>query len=152
MKESLQGRYIKEYLQTFLLLPFGDDPGDVYQIRMLTENGSKCFLNLTPVLEGGEAYCKYLVGGMKPMELVFRTLPIDLARLTALLKSFVSVFDEAAELLLDPDDIVLMPEYVFMNITDYNAGFVYLPGYGKSISNLAEAFFECMLNRVDYDD
>ncbi len=152
MKDGLNGKFIRDYLQTYMLLPFRAGIDDLYKIKMLENNETSALLKADLKVEGGEASCKYFVGGMKSMELVFRTLSIDLARLTAILKSFVKAFEEAAELLLDPDDIVLDPECVFINISDYRAGFVCLPGYKKSVSGQAETFFEYMLNRVDYDD
>ncbi len=152
MKEVLNGRYVREYLQTFFTLPYVGGPDDEYKIKMLENNETVRILAPAVMNEGGEERCKYRIGGNKAMELVFRTLTIDLARLIAVLNSFVAVFEEVAELLLDPDDLVLLPEYVFINISDYNANFVYLPGYGRKIKEQAETFFEFMLNRVDYDD
>ncbi len=152
MKEGLQGKYIRDYLQTYMLLPFQSGIDDLYKLKMLENNNTSALLKVDLSVEGGEASCKYFVGGMKSMELVFRTLSIDNARLTAILKSFVAAFEETEELLLDPDDLVLDPECVFINISDYKAGFIYLPGFKKSVSKQAETFFEYMLNRVDYDD
>ena len=152
MKEDLQGRYVKEYLQTYLVLPYSSGVEDIYKLKMLENNDPPGILDVSLEIEGGEAFCKYAVGGMKAMDLVFRTLPIDLQKLVAILKCFVSAFEQAAELLLDPNDLVLRPEYVFVNISDYKAGFVYLPGYNTDAAKQAESFFEYMLNRVDYDD
>ncbi len=152
MKTDLQGRYVKEYLQTFYVLPFSSPSEHAYKLRMLENNRHEAILPVEAVSDGIDNIYRYAVGGMKAMDLVFRTLPIDLDRLLTILKSFVAVFEEVFELLLDPDDLVLEPECVFINITDYKAGFIYLPGYGKGVSKQAEGFFEYMLNRVDYDD
>ncbi|MCR5585469.1 MAG: FHA domain-containing protein [Lachnospiraceae bacterium] len=152
MKEELNGRYVKEYLQTYLILPFSGDVDELYKLKMLENNRSEEILDVNLTVDGGAPFCKYPIGGRKSMDLVFRTLSIDYIRLLQILKSFAELFDETAELLLNPDDVVLQPEYVFVNISDYKASFVYLPGYSKSIEKQAEVFFEYMLNRVDYDD
>ncbi len=152
MKEVLHGRYVREYLQTYLTLPCTGGADDEYKIKMLENNDTARLLGLGISNENGENCCRYPIGGTKAMELVFRTLTIDLTRLVAILNSFVEVFKEVSELLLEPDDLVLLPEYVFINITEYNASFVYLPGYGRNIKEQTETFFEFMLNRVDYDD
>ena len=152
MKTGLKGRFVKEYLQTFLILPFSADVDELYKIRMLENDHSEGMLSPELSVEGGDPVCRYEIGGRKSMDLVFRTLPIDHQKLLRILKDFAELFDETAELLLDPNDLVLEPEYVFINISDYRAAFVYLPGYAEKIEKQTEKFFEYMLNRVDYDD
>jgi hypothetical protein len=152
MRDGLNGRYVKEYLQTYLVLPFSGDVDELYKLKMLENNRSEEILNPDLTVDGGAPFCKYPIGGRKSMDLVFRTLSIDYPKLLQILKSFAELFRETAELLLDPDDMVLLPEYVFVNISDYKASFVCLPGYSKKVEKQAEAFFEYMLNRVDYDD
>ncbi len=152
MKEEIQGRFVKEYLKTYLILPYLSDTDEIYKLKMLENNNTKGMLEVELFIDGGAPFCKYAVGAGKSMELIFRTITIDHGKLLNVLKSFVTVFEETEELLLDPDDLVLKPELIFININDYKASFVYLPGYGTDISKQAEAFFEYMLNRVDYDD
>ncbi len=149
---GIEGKYIKEFLKTYLVLPFFGGAEEAYKIKMLENNPTPGILAPEIFVEAESCDCRFDIGGRKPMDLVFRTLCIDLRNLITILNSFVSACEAAAELMLDPGDLVLKPEYVFVDITDYKAAFPYLPGLGKKGTKQTESFFEYMLNRVDYDD
>lgn len=150
--DKIKGNFVRKRNESFLDLEnMGREESD-YKEMMLKYNKSENILAPQGIYENGKNLYRYSVSGLKSMELVFRTMSITKPRLEMILFSLVKALKDCPELLLDESDLVLSPEYVFMDIGSYSTFFVYLPGYGATLKKQLEIFFEFMLNRVDYDD
>ena len=152
MKDVLNASYEKEWTGNFLLIGFDHSPDTEYQGKMLYYNDVPGIIRYEDTIKEGSTYYKYPVTGKKPLTAVFQTLPIREWHLRKIIGCIIESIENAKEFLLSEEDIILIPDYVYVNISDYSAEVILLPGHSRPLKDGMEGLLEYMLNRVDYDD
>ena len=66
--------------------------------------------------------------------------------------NILNTLDLAYEHLLPEDDFILMPEYIYMDISTYSPSLCFFTGYKKNIKEQMVCLLEYLMNRIDYND
>lgn len=152
MAGILEAIYEKEWMNSYLKIPYEQTIDGLSDEQMIFYTAPKGLLGFNHVMNDGVEYCRYNITGRKALTAMFQSLPVKEWHLKRILESLLTAIDSARDCLLSENNIVLLPEQVFVNISDYSAEFVYLPDYDKPLEESMEGFLEYLLNRVDYDD
>ncbi len=144
--------YEKEWMESYLRIPYEQDADGESDERMFFHNEIKGILGPEHIMRDGLEYCRYSITGRKALTAMFQSLPIREWHLKKILNCLVTAIENAKEYMLCEDNLLLTSEHVFVDINDYTAEFLYLPGYMHPLRESLESFLEYLLNRVDYDD
>ena len=73
-------------------------------------------------------------------------------KLKQLFVKIIYSIENLYEYLLSEEDIILAPEYIYLDITSYDPFLCYYPGYTKNIKDQMNSLLEFLMNKVDYSD
>lgn len=122
-----------------------------YALHMLADNDLEHFLPVELHRLNGELQLRYRIDSCQPMTRLFEKQGLasqDLARLFAGLEEAAR---EAQRFLLDPSDVVLLPECIYMDPGSKAPRFCFLPGFSNEEES-ASALAEYILKHLKHDD
>lgn len=146
LQEQIEEQYRKERDgKTYLLLK---KTKNSFEERMIREARPEGLLLMVKSEESG--YYKYEVTGKKHLAMTFERVPMNAEQVQKILKSMFDVLERGKEYLLSEDNFLLLPEYIFLKIPEYEVWLCYYPEYKIPFSEQLGKLFEMLLNRVDY--
>lgn len=123
-----------------------------YQICMITTNDIRG-MNKTNVRSAdGKIRLYYEITSKQPMERVFEKRLMKFSDIQKLISSIRNILEITKEYLLDVNNLILEPEYIYMNIETGDMYFPYLPGYEKDVDAAFHKLTEFILNKIDHKD
>lgn len=125
---------------------------DDYRVRMLISNKIPFLLkcNVRKFDQATKYY--YEITSKHPISRIFEKKKIKKEELNILITSFLKVLESSFEYLLNPNDFILEPEYIYMNIETNQIYFCYMPGFEKDISLSFHTLTSYILERIDHED
>lgn len=125
---------------------------DDYRVRMLISNKIPFILkcNVRKFDQATKYY--YEITSKHPISRIFEKKKIKKEELNNLITSFLKVLESGIEYLLNPNDFILEPEYIYMNIETNQIYFCYMPGFEKDISQSFHILTSYILERIDHED
>ena len=72
--------------------------------------------------------------------------------LEMILKGFLHVIEEMAEFLLNTEQLVLCPEYIFLDVEKKEVSFCCLPDYHRPVQEQFRELTEYLLPKLDHED
>ena len=96
--------------------------------------------------------CLYDVGAFRPLSSLAPSGNLKADALKALINSLIAAMTDMSDHLLEPSDLILEEECVFIGNSSEEWLFIALPGSGKDLPFRPEALFRSLLNLVNYDD
>lgn len=68
------------------------------------------------------------------------------------IQGLLEVLEEAYEYLLPEEDLILLPEFIYLDIIKYQPYLCYLPGSAHNLKKQLNILMEYLMNRIDYTD
>jgi hypothetical protein len=102
-------------------------------------------------INGQMKYC-YEINSLQSLERLYNKKEIDYDELGQILTGCVKVFSGLEEYLLDGSQIILAPEYVYMDIDKKELYFVCYPEYEGDIREAFMEFIDTILTKIDHTD
>lgn len=123
-----------------------------YQVRMLVGNVMPSLLKCQFHGVDGKIVFRYDITSKQSLSVLYdgRLLKEDDLRL--IFGSFIHVMEEMAEYLLNPGNIILQPEYVYMDVNRKEIFYCYLPGAEREIREQLQILTEYLLPKIDHSD
>lgn len=125
---------------------------DDYRVRMLISNKIPFILKCNMRKFDGTVKYYYEITSKHPLNRAFEKKKIGMSELNNIVTSFLKVLDSSIEYLLNPNDFILNPEYIYMNIETNQVYFCYMPGYEVDISKSFNELTTYMLDKIDHED
>jgi hypothetical protein len=94
----------------------------------------------------------YEITSKQPMKRTYEKKKIGINELNNIVTSFLKVLDSSIEYLLNPNDFILNPEFIYMNIETSQIYFCYMPGYETDISKNFNELTLYILDKIDHED
>lgn len=148
----MQAEYRKENADTYLWVLQEKEEVSGYLEKMLQYNPGEGRLECRKRQENGREFYCYHITGKKALNGVYAMKPIGEKQIREILRRIFKIVDDAKDYLLEENDFVLLPEYIFTTIPQMEVELCYVPGYGIPLKEQLEGLFEYLLNRVDYED
>ena len=123
-----------------------------YQVRMLTGNVIPSILKCHLQNLDGEVLFYYDITSKQSIATLFEDKKFRSQDLQSILEGFVKVMEELAEFLMNTDQLVLQPEYIYMDAERKKVYFCCLPGYQKEIQGQLRGLTEYILPKLDHED
>lgn len=121
-----------------------------YQLIMIRENHIK---GLLPVVGKGiedRTIYEYNITGKQSLRKTFENKNINVNDIKKIFGQVLEVVDQMDNYLLDPDGILLAPEYIFREGGEYY--FCYCPGEKEDIRRKFHIFIQEFIRWIDYKD
>lgn len=77
---------------------------------------------------------------------------MDLESLQVILGGFIQIMEEMSEYLLNPCQLILEPEYIYLDAERKSVRFCYLPGFHGEIQKQFQSLAEYILPKLDHED
>lgn len=151
--DEMKAEYKRDLNHSYLILP-GIKAVDTasYQIRMLMGNVIPKLLKCKIQGVDGKLLFSYEITSRQPLKNLFENKKFDMKSLQLVFSGFVEVMEEMAEFLLNPENLILLPEYIYVDMEKRELYFCYLPGYEKEVREQFQCLTEYILPKLDHED
>ena len=123
-----------------------------YRLKMLENNDIEGLIRPIAMELDGELTLKYNTNSYYVLDRLFLKFKPDGSFLGIVMGQLERVLNRLREFLLEPDDLVIKPEYMFYNWGEKALKLIYIPGYGKNIKEQLKSFLEYVMRIFDHRD
>ena len=123
-----------------------------YRLKMLENNDIEGLIRPICMEIDGRLTLKYNTNACYVLDRLFVKVKPDGNFLKIIMKQLESVLYKLKEFLMEPDDVVLKPEYMFYNWGEKTLRLIYIPGYGVNIKKQLKGFLEYVMKIFDHRD
>lgn len=123
-----------------------------YQVRMLTGNVIPSILKCRLQGLDGNLLFYYDITSKQSLASFYEQRKFHRKDLHMLFGGFIRVMEEMAEFLMNTDQLLLCPEYIFLDIEKREVKFCCLPDYHHPIQEQFRELTEYLLPRLDHED
>lgn len=120
--------------------------------KMLVQNLVEGLLKVrTRTLNHKIQYC-YDITKLQSLEVITERTSMKKDELIKFIKELFYIIQSSNSYLLEENDFVLLPEYIFFHISTKKIKLCYFPKYEKSLKVQLNCLFEYLMNRIDYKE
>ena len=123
-----------------------------YQVRMLTGNVIPSILKCRLQGLDGNFLFYYDITSRQSLSSFYEQRKFHSSDLHMLFGGFIRVMEEMAEFLMNTDQLLLCPEYIFLDIEKKEVKFCCLPDYHHPVQEQFRELTEYLLPRLDHED
>jgi hypothetical protein len=123
-----------------------------YRKKMLLENNIPGLLQVKRRLVNGEMRYYYKINSLQSLESIYNKKEINYDELKHILGGCIKLCDSLEEYLLDGSQIILRPEFIYMNPDTLELYFVCYPEYEEDIRFSFVEFVDMLLTKIDHTD
>lgn len=145
--------YKKDLRNNYLVIPKDDgDSKEDYCIAMLQANTIQGIIGPDIRIIDNRILYYYDITSKQSLEILYEKTPINFEQLRNLFFNMTEIIDLAYEYLLNENDLVLDPKYIYYNLSSKKINICYLPGYNTDIRKQLIYLIEYIMNKVEYKD
>ena len=126
--------------------------GTEYQMRMILENSIDHLLKCHMRMMDGRAVFFYEITGMQPVFRIYDKTLMNQEDIQNVLLGIKKVLENMESYLLNADELLLEPEYMFMDAQTREIYMCYLPSYEGNIAENFRRLTEYILKKLDHSD
>ncbi|MDK2807285.1 MAG: hypothetical protein PWP24_14 [Clostridiales bacterium] len=147
----MQVEYKRDMYRNYLVLLCDQSLFEGYEIGMLQNNKIKGLLPVTVKRIDQDTHLYYDITSMQPVAEVYQKCKLTKDDIILMTEGVLEGLLEAKKYLLLEDNVVVDPNYLFMNPEGGSVSLCYIPGYNQSMKEQLSKLFEFILDRVDYE-
>lgn len=146
----LETKYYKDFRHNYIILKLADDNADMYQCRMITGNQIEGLLPCHERHINGETLLYYEITSKQNLKSLYESGRIGSSELKRIFMQLKIVWERMSEFLLNENNLVLGPEYVYIDVETKELLFLYYPGEPEE--KYIASLLEFLLGKVDGGD
>lgn len=123
-----------------------------YRLPMLLQNKITGLVSVSQQSLNGENKLYYEISGLENLEEAFLHKEMDYKSVKELFAGCVNIYSNIEEYMLDGEQIILLPEYIFVDSTTRKPQFIFYPEYGKDARKAFVELIEYVLEKLDHND
>lgn len=123
-----------------------------YQVRMLAGNVIPSLLHCRLQNLDGKLFFYYEITSRQSLSSYYEEKKFKAEDVRLIFGGFVQVMEELAEYLLNPEQLLLRPEYIYLDIEKKQVFFCCFPGSGTAVQDQLRELMEYMLPKLDHED
>ena len=149
----MRAEYKRDMSHNYLIL-HGENPVDTssYQVRMLTGNAVPSILKCRIQGLDGKFLYYYDITSRQSLASFYEQKKLKASDLKIIFGGFVKIMEEMMEFLLNADQLLLSPEYMYLDVEKQKMYFCCLPGEPKAIGEQFREMTEYFLPKLDHED
>jgi hypothetical protein len=123
-----------------------------YCKKIIEKQSIKGFLKVEQRCLDNQLLFYYDITAKQSMNTLLDKTVLSYDKFKQLFIKLICFIENLYEYLLSEEDIILAPEYIYLDITSYDPSLCYYPGYSKNIKEQMNSLLEYLMNKVDYSD
>lgn len=123
-----------------------------YQVRMVAGNVIPSLLHCRLQNLDGKLFFYYEITSRQSLSSYYEEKKFKAEDVRLIFGGFVQVMEELAEYLLNPEQLLLRPEYIYLDIEKKQVFFCCFPGSGTAVQDQLRELMEYMLPKLDHED
>lgn len=149
----MRSEYKRDMNHNYLIL-HGEQEIDTasYQVRMLVGNVIPSLLKCRMQGIDGEFMVYYDITSRQSVATLYEDKKLGIEDLKLIFGGFVRVMEDMSEYLLNPGQLVIRPEYLYVDMEKGEVYFCYLPGFQKEVREQFQILTEYILPKLDHED
>lgn len=149
----MRTEYKRDMNHNYLIL-YGDEKLDTdsYQVRMLLGNAVPSLLKCRIQGIDGQFMLYYDITSRQSIFSLYEQKKFGAEDLRLILGGIVQTMEEMEEYLMDPGQLLLQPEYMYLDVEKKKLYFGCMPGKKEDIKKQFQALTEYMLPQIDHED
>ncbi len=149
----MRAEYKRDMNHNYLVL-HGEEELDTasYQVRMLAANAIPLLLKCRFHGVDGKMLLYYEITSKQSLATLYEQKLLDGKDLQMIFGSFIQVIEQMTEYLMNPEQILLQPEYIYMDVEKKELYFCYLPGEKREIKKQFQMLTEYVLPKINHSD
>ena len=144
----MKTKYIRDFRHNYLVIEKEDSGQDGYLIKMITENTIEGLIPCQERMINGESLLYYDITSRQSIQSILEAQPLQMRHLQKLFSGLRVISEVMEKYLLNPEDLLLLPEFVYMDMATWEYSFIYYPERisreNASLHNLNEFFMQHM--------
>lgn len=144
----MKTKYIRDFRHNYLVIEKEDSGQDGYLIKMITENSIDGLIPCQERMINGESLLYYDITSHQSIQSILEAQPLQMRHLQKLCSGLRMISEVMEKYLLNPEDLLLLPEFVYMDMATWEYSFIYYPerisGENTSLRDLNEFFMQHM--------
>ena len=147
-EREMKTKYIRDFRHNYLVIEKGDSGQNGYLIKMITENTIDELIPCQERMINGESLLYYDITSRQSIQSILEAQPLQMRHLQKLFSGLRTISEIMEKYLLSPEDLLLLPEFVYMDIVTWKYSFIYYPERigeeNTSLRDLNEFFMQHM--------
>ena len=149
----MRAEYKRDMNHNYLILHGEEVPDtDSYQVRMLVGNGMPSLLKCRLQGIDGNFLIYYDITSKQSVASMYETKKMGLEDLRLIFGGFVQVMEEMAEYLMNPGQLLVQPEYMYLDVEKKKLYFCCMPGKAGDVREDFSVLTEYILPKIDHED
>ncbi len=144
--------YRRRFQQSYMIIEGGWGPEEPYELTMVAYNRIPGLLGMETEVSDGQVRFWYDITGKQNLADYLGRREADGQLLTLLFQGLDTVCRQLQEYMLDESQLILDPEYLYLDLSGKMVGIAYLPGYHKDIRDSFQELMELLLRRLEHSD
>lgn len=144
----MKTKYIRDFRHNYLVIKKEDSGQDGYLIKMITENSIDGLIPCQERMINGESLLYYDITSRQSIQSILEAQSLQMCHLQKLFSGLRAISEVMEKYLLSPQDLLLLPEFVYMDMVTWEYSFIYYPGKtgeeNMSFHDLNEFFMQHM--------
>lgn len=147
----MEAKYFRDYKHSYMILPCGSaQPEKNYQCRLLTMNKLEEILCCSLRHVNGAAYFYYDISSRTTLENMYRGRQLSFGQVRELFEQLYEIYCRLGNYFMDETKLVLLPEYIFYDLSRKKYIGLYYPDYEED--RPCEALLDYLLEHMDSQD
>ncbi|MDO4276641.1 MAG: DUF6382 domain-containing protein [Eubacteriales bacterium] len=149
----MKSEYKRDMNHNFLIL-YGEKEVDTasYQVRMLVGNIIPSLLKCRIQGIDGKFMVYYDITSKQSVSSFYEQRKFGMDDLRLLFGGFIQAMEEMSEYLMNPGQLVIRPEYIFLDFEKREIFFCCLPGFERDVREQFQELTEYILPQLDHED
>ena len=149
----MRAEYKRDMNHNYLILHGDEVPDtDSYQVRMLVGNGMPSLLKCRLQGIDGNFLIYYDITSKQSVASMYETKKMGLEDLRLIFEGFVQAMEEMAEYLMNPGQLLVQPEYMYLDVEKKKLYFCCVPGKAGDVREEFRVLTEYVLPKIDHED
>lgn len=149
----MRAEYKRDMNHNYLILHGEEVPDtDSYQVRMLVGNGMPSLLKCRLQGIDGKFLIYYDITSKQSVASMYETKKMGLEDLHLIFGGFVKAMEEMAEYLMNPGQLLVQPEYMYLDVEKKKMYFCCMPGRAGDVREDFRVLTEYILPKIDHED
>lgn len=149
----MRAEYKRDMNHNYLILHGEEVPDtDSYQVRMLVGNGMPSLLKCRLQGIDGNFLIYYDITSKQSVASMYETKKMGLEDLRLIFGGFVQAMEEMAEYLMNPGQLLVQPEYMYLDVEKKKLYFCCMPGKAGDVREDFRVLTEYILPKINHED
>lgn len=145
-------KYIRDFRHNYLVMKEEAAHRPGYPIKMITTNGIRGLIPCQERMLNGEAFLYYDITSRQSIHSILEAQPLQMVHLKKLFVALRGMMGALEGYLLNMDGLLLVPEFVFMDIETMEYSFIYYPREDRQIETSFRELMDYFMQHMNMED